>query len=388
MTNYNDWDKKAEALCKEAEEDDEKEKTAADAALGLQDGPQGPPVAKARQQRKEMGDHSEGRKDFIAKQQDRELVYEHTSADGPIVISAADAESKAVRIRNSKDVTFELAKDLSLIKLYVEGCRNVKVRVGCLIKTSFMEVCSCSDTEISTELPISTVQCDECTEGPVRITFLEPEAVGTFFHQNCPSLEVVAVSGAPWTFGLAGKVQLCSRPNKDGDFVTEAVVRGEKDFPVNLSPSLGSSAHPGGMGEPDAEKPTTSEEMRLEAEAKREEGNQAFRASDFLQAAVFYTEAINRCEDLHLAWANRAQCFLKTGQPEKGLQDATKCTELAPDYAKGWFRKGMALHAMERFGAAIPAFCEAEKLDPKNPQIPDAIKMAQMMARTKGPGEM
>jgi len=385
MTNYGAWDKKAEALCKEADEDDDQDKQKNDEALGLQDGPQGPPTVKAKEQRKEMGGHSEKRAEFIAKQEAKEVVLEHSATSEPIVVSVAEAGDKAVRLRGSADVTYHFPKELTLIKLYVEKCRNVKIQLGCFIKTSFVEVNHSSDVEVRIENIVSTLQCDECSEGPIRIIFQEPEGVGTFYHQNCPSLEVVLPGQEePARFGHAGEVQLVSLLGPSGEFHTEAVVRGEKDFPVNI----GSSKPTASANEPEAEKPPTSEERRLFAESKRAEGNEAFRASDFLQAAVFYTEAINNCEDLHLAWANRAQCFLKTGQPEKALEDATRCTELAPDYAKGWFRKGMALHALERFGKAIPAFCEAEKFDPRNPQIPEAIKMAQLMCRQKGPGDM
>jgi hypothetical protein len=385
MTSYNEWDKKAEALCKEADEDDEREKKNNDEALGLQDGPRGPPTEKCRQQRAKMGEHSDGRAAFIAKQEAKEIVLEHSSSAEPIVVSADECGDKAVRLKGSKDVTYQFPRDLSLIKLYVESCRNVKIRLGCCIKTSFVEVSHSSDVELRIESVVSTLQCDECSEGPLRIEFLEPEGVGTFFHHNCPFLEVVLPGQTePLRFGRSDKVQLCSRPDSSGNFTTEAVIRGEKDFPVNL----GSGRPTGAAAEPEAEKPPTSEERRLHAEAKRAEGNEAFRASDFLQAAVYYTEAINQCDDLHLAWANRAQCFLKTGQPVKALEDATRCTELAPDYAKGWFRKGMSLHALEQYGKAIPAFVEAEKLDPRNPQIPEAIKMAQLMCRQKGPGDM
>lgn len=85
---------------------------------------------------------------------------------------------------------------------------------------------------------------------------------------------------------------------------------------------------------------------------------------------------------MHLALANRAQCFLKMGDPEKALRDSERCIEVGPaDFAKGHFRKGMALHAMKRFGEAVSALAEAERQDPKSKQIQDAIKMSGMMAR-------
>lgn len=376
MTSYNDWDKKASALVKEADEDDEAEKKKADEALGLTDGPQGPPVAKAKAQRKEMGQHSQKRENFIAAQQKKEQVITHTSEAETIEIE--DAQDKALRIRGSKDVTYRLGPNVTLLKLYVEKCTNVRVIVACHVKTQFLEVNDAEDVEIRCEAPVSTFQCDECTKGYCRVTFTEPEFMGTFFHQNCPNLEVSIFGQDSVKIGVASPVQLHTRAGGSGSLETEAVVRGEKEFPLNLNRPKDSK--------PLSEEEVTPEESKIRAEEKRLEGNEAFRSSDYLQAAVYYTEAINHDPTLYLPYANRAQCFLKTGQPEKGLDDAIKCIELAPGYAKGWFRKGMALHAVEKFGPAIVAFTEAEKLDPKNYQIQDAIKMAQLMARKKGPG--
>lgn len=384
MTNYNAWEKKANALEKDAEKDDEEEKKKADEALGLQDGPQGPPTAKAKEQREEMGGHSTGRKNFIAAQQAREVVVTHKDKPEPIVITQEEGNDRALRLRDCENVSIVLGKDITLLKLFIERCKNLKVELGCTIKTSFLEINHSSDCEVRCIEPVSITQCDECTGGPVSVIFLEPENVGQFYHQNCPALHVAVQGQDPVKIGKEGAKQVLTRPGPSGEFLTEDVVRGEKEFPTTLGRPK--DAPFSNLSEPEAERGPVSEENRAKAEVKRVEGNEAFKASDYLQAAVYYTEATQICPDLHLAWANRAQCFLKTGQAEKALEDSVKCTELAPDYAKGWFRKGMALHAMERFAAAIPALCEAEKLDPKNPQIPEAIKMAQMMCRKKGPG--
>lgn len=383
MTNYNQWDKKASDLAEEAEKEEEEDKKKSDEALGLQDGPQGPPVAKAKAQRKEMGQHSEGRRNFIAEQQAREQVITHTDEAEPVVLTAEQAQDRAVRLRGSKNVSYEVPKDITVLKLFVEGCTNVKVKLNGHITTQFLEINHSEDCEVRAEEAVSTVQCDECEKGFVRITYMEPENVGTFYHQNSPALEVQVGGEAPTKIGQQSQQQLFTRPGPSGEMQTEPVIRAEKDFPAQLG-------RPQGVRptlEPDAELLPTEEENREKAEAKRAEGNEAFKASDFLQGAVYYTEAIQLCPELHLAYANRAACFLKTGSPDKALEDATRCTELVPGYAKGWFRKGMALHALKKFGQAIPALTEAEKLEPKNDQIPEAIKMAQLMCRKHGPGD-
>lgn len=379
MTDFNAWDKKAKALSKELEEEEEREKKENDIALGLQDGPQAPTTEKARKQREEMNVHSTTRKNFIADQQSKEVNITHTDQAEPVVLSAADHGGRAVRLQNCKDVSYEIPEGVTLLKLFIDKCKNVRVRLQSPMTTSFLEISHSSDLEVVAERPLASVQCDECSEGAVRVIFSEPENVGMLIHQNSPALEAaVGFSEEPSKIGRAGQVQFVSRPEASlSSFVTEEVRRGEKEFPVNLNG--GPSAC-----EPEAEARTADEEQRVKGEAKRAEGNEAFKANDFLQAAAFYTQAIGLCDTLHLAWANRAQCFLKTGQPEKALEDSTRCTELAPEYAKGWFRKGMALHALKRFQEAIPALLEAEKLDPKNSQIPEAVKMAQMMCRRTG----
>ena len=131
---------------------------------------------------------------------------------------------------------------------------------------------------------------------------------------------------------------------------------------------------------------TTAGEQREMAEQRRQAGNDMFRTNDFFQAAVQYTEALQLDATLAPVWANRAQCYLKMGDFERALTDAVCCTRFDPLNPKGWFRKGMSLHAMKRYPEAISALLEAEKLEPHNKQITDAIKMARLATRPCGRG--
>lgn len=192
--------------------------------------------------------------------------------------------------------------------------------------------------------------------------------------------------GAQSKQGRPGAAQWCtgvdsSRSHSAADvLLTTPVMRGEGEFPIDLNGKPlqvpGATLH-----EPDAETGPAAEERKKKAEEKRLAGNDMFRASDFMQAAMEYTAAIELDPEVATVWANRSQCWLKLGDHDKALADAVKVTEIDPSNAKGWFRKGMSLHAMKRYPEAIPALAEAEKLDPKNKQIPEAIKMAQLMAR-------
>merc|ERR1712083_650032 len=154
--------------------------------------------------------------------------------------------------------------------------------------------------------------------------------------------------------------------------LTKVVQRGENEFPID--PTCTNSESPESHA-------AILEDSRSQVELKRQSGNAMFRANDFLQAAMEYTAALELDPTNDALYANRSQCWLKLGNHEKAFDDALKCTEVDPSNAKGWFRKGMSLHAMERHPEAIPALLEAEKLEPNNKQIAEAIKMAQLKAR-------
>jgi hypothetical protein len=59
---------------------------------------------------------------------------------------------------------------------------------------------------------------------------------------------------------------------------------------------------------------------------------------------------------------------------EKALDDATKTTEIKPDWAKGWGRKGAALHGMGNLGE----FHLAPNITYDNPQL----TVSQLTPRT------
>ena len=53
---------------------------------------------------------------------------------------------------------------------------------------------------------------------------------------------------------------------------------------------------------------------------------------------------------------------------EKAAADADKCVTLNSKWAKGYSRKGAALHGLEDFDGAIAAYEEGLKLEPGNAQ--------------------
>ena len=139
-------------------------------------------------------------------------------------------------------------------------------------------------------------------------------------------------------------------------------------------------------------------------ENEKTKGNEAFTSGEYAQAVLFYTLALDRAAELpdavtveeklsgksstasnitqlfprHIVLSNRSACFLKLGHHEKALKDGNDSELLDPTYVKGIFRKGVALHAMGRYRDAIESLAAAQKLEPKNKQVKQALQFAEV----------
>ena len=122
------------------------------------------------------------------------------------------------------------------------------------------------------------------------------------------------------------------------------------------------------------------------AEHRKALGNEAFKAKEFTQAAVLYTEAIELDGSLHVVYANRAACFLQMREFRKALADCKTCQGMAPDYVKAHFREGMALMELAKedgslYADAARAFSKTLDLDPKNAAARSSLPIATAKAQ-------
>jgi tetratricopeptide (TPR) repeat protein len=133
-------------------------------------------------------------------------------------------------------------------------------------------------------------------------------------------------------------------------------------------------------------------------EFKKKTGNEAFKAADYQQAAVAYTEALaliasapQDCgEEVVVPPAqtaaircNRAACFLKLGRYAQAREDAQAATDLQPTYAKAHFRLALAQQAEDDFGGACTSFNKVLQLEPKNKEARAGLRMAEVQAERK-----
>ncbi|PQE22727.1 stress-induced-phospho 1 protein [Rutstroemia sp. NJR-2017a BVV2] len=100
------------------------------------------------------------------------------------------------------------------------------------------------------------------------------------------------------------------------------------------------------------------------ADALKAEGNKAIAEKNFDEAVAKFTEAIAIEPENHILYSNRSAAYASKRDYENSLKDAEKCTELKPDWAKGWGRVAAAKQGTGDLLGAHDAYEEALKLDP------------------------
>jgi sperm-associated antigen 1 len=109
---------------------------------------------------------------------------------------------------------------------------------------------------------------------------------------------------------------------------------------------------------PSGEECVSAEETAAAAAVAKERGTAAFKEGDYKCASEAYYEACKKAPDNHINFSNLAIALLKLGQPQHAATAATRCTELAPSFAKGFYRLGQAQRACGELGSAATAFTE------------------------------
>nr|XP_049462580.1 tetratricopeptide repeat protein 28 isoform X2 [Anopheles coluzzii] len=102
---------------------------------------------------------------------------------------------------------------------------------------------------------------------------------------------------------------------------------------------------------------------------KVRQSNTACQNGDFSTAVQLYTDALGLDPGNHILYSNRSAARLKQGQFALALQDATRARELCPQWPKAYFRQGVALQCLGRYGEALAAFSAGLAQDPNSKQL-------------------
>ncbi|RDA90747.1 hypothetical protein CP533_2972 [Ophiocordyceps camponoti-saundersi (nom. inval.)] len=115
-------------------------------------------------------------------------------------------------------------------------------------------------------------------------------------------------------------------------------------------------------------------------------GNKAIAEKNFDAAIDNFTQAIALQPENHILYSNRSAAYASKKQWDEALQDAEKTTEIKPDWAKGWGRKGAALHGKGDLVGANDAYEEGLKLDASNAQLKSGLASVQKAMQQESDG--
>lgn len=132
--------------------------------------------------------------------------------------------------------------------------------------------------------------------------------------------------------------------------------------------------------------------LELCAEEK-EKGNQAFKEQRYPEAVQHYSEALKRGPpsanpEAYKLFSNRAACYTKLGALNEGLKDAEECIRLAPEFAKGYSRKGHLQYFTKEYDKAIETYQEGLKHDPDNQELKEGLMRCVQAINKMNRGEV
>lgn len=347
--------------------------------------------------------------DEVKNESPREYASKLRVADNQVNI---EANGKAIKIVDAKNSTINITG--MAIKIFVSSAENCTINVKCpVVVSSSAELWQLKKTKVNFGCSMQSVQVDGCLD--MDLHWNDELSLEFIICHACDDVRyhLGGVQHTPKIVNPDGKVLEDQSMDPEVQYVTKyeqslkALVcapvhrHAEKEFPTFLTQvkvpenrrESGASSAAGNTnsasssaGEQEGESKEVGggeaslEDLKAIALKSKDDGNAAFRANDFLQAAVFYTMSIQQHAD-PVVYANRAQCWLKTGDFEKAVADCKAALELDANNAKAHFRLGMALHGQDKYEEALQSLGRAEKLDPKNKQISEAIGMVSIKQR-------
>jgi hypothetical protein len=308
------------------------------------------------------------------------------------------------------------------VKVLVEGCNNFNLHLdNCSVTTAVIEVWNCRNCKITIGCSIGTVQADLCSE--LHLDYVEARFFGSVVQAGVHDLHVSFSDGSqpPVHSGLEQLrlqhpgVEINDTTDQfisrivSGQLLTEQILRLANEFPTTAREKAAfeeesqrkAAALQGMVSEMMGTSLTAEEKDELLRKAgsiqspgecdgaaargahRKKLGNEAFKAGDFTQAAVHYTESIQVFDSDPMVFSNRAACFLKLGRHQQALDDSCRSVALDPAMVKAHFRKGTALYALARYEESAQTMAHVLKLDPSNKDAEAGLRLAQVKLRQR-----
>jgi DnaJ homolog subfamily C member 8 len=129
-----------------------------------------------------------------------------------------------------------------------------------------------------------------------------------------------------------------------------------------------SSADSKGSDKPqeDEQEEEEEEDWKIQRDAYKQSGDQAFRMKAYKTAISEYSSAIALDPDFVVLYSNRSAAYLANSEISKALKDAQQCVALDAGFVKGHSRLAAALLALRRYPQALESYQHVLKFEPEN----------------------
>ena len=120
------------------------------------------------------------------------------------------------------------------------------------------------------------------------------------------------------------------------------------------------------------------------ANALKQQANAFLVSKDYAKAIEIYSEAISLAPRNHVLFSNRSSALLEVGRIAEAITDAKHCVALAPSWAKGYLREGLALEAKGDLAAAMAALDAGLVVDSKDETLRKCRARLEAASRKAG----
>jgi len=128
--------------------------------------------------------------------------------------------------------------------------------------------------------------------------------------------------------------------------------------------------------------------LPIMADAAKNQGNEFFKVKNYDEAIKHYSEGIGIDAKHHVCYSNRSACYAATGKWSEALQDAEKCIESKPDFAKGYSRKGAALYGAKKLEEAAAAYQEGIDKFPDDASLKQGLDSVRQAGSQQGANQI
>ncbi|XP_038062489.1 chromatin modification-related protein eaf-1-like [Patiria miniata] len=108
-----------------------------------------------------------------------------------------------------------------------------------------------------------------------------------------------------------------------------------------------------------------AKKRKAEATVLKDQGNQAFKKSDYTRAIELYTQGLEHLKDFVVLYTNRAQAYNKLEKFTEAMVDCRTALQLEPNNVKALVHLGKAQQGLKDYEAAVSTYQEILNIDEK-----------------------